>query len=402
MVPLDILSVVGYALALLLMIVLWACIVWNVRRVAVASRLVGSPILQSAIHAFRLKLRTRHRWIAGSAAILAIVLPFALYLANSVAAVGFVLVGISFQLFLISEYIVPPCVLLLGPTRYETTRLFCELHRRLFPYRTVFLLDDQYSGLRRISRLALMEFTTNNLRTTTNTEWTSVVDDLTRNVFAVVLDGRFSTDAVVHEAGLVCRDATRLRRTIFVCQDNGTCPALEAAVSVLPAGVQLRTAADTPQALAGLGLQQRLDVDSVPWFFIWSYNRAATSIGHAMLAVQKAGAPLGAALFEYSRQHGSDRFANDLMIVLRSIEGVEGDGATEVMKSLLDDTDAIERFLRRWTTETASDRVELIRRCEKLLSTLQQLQLAYDRTPDAVLDDMEQRLPRNPRRTPVR
>ena len=120
----------------------------------------------------------------------------------------------------------PPGILFLAGSGQRATRLFFRLSLSV-PLRVVAGLDYHWMGpFGRVSRLDIT-------RATKDSAWRSVVSRLIDITPLIVIDTVERTGPCQYEASLVSTPE-RVGRTVFICDDDGRCPSLEA-VGIDPA-----------------------------------------------------------------------------------------------------------------------------------------------------------------------
>ena len=155
---------------------------WNNYRAKVAARLAGTSRVQSAVLSLKIKLRGPHGPLVIIVLGLIIINPFLINYEDSIQWKTLVLMGEAFLMFAFSGYLVPPSILLLGTSSLDTAKLFVEIDRRIFPYRTVFLLDQVKSELFKVQKDAVPHFSINNLRVRSSYDWRRTVDLISNNI----------------------------------------------------------------------------------------------------------------------------------------------------------------------------------------------------------------------------
>lgn len=162
--------------------------------------------------------------------LLALILIIVWYFANgTVFPNSWTLSIILFQLHIWIYQAMPPAVLLLGNSRPETVKVREQLERGLFPYRIIVLLDSNvikpttHSAFQR----NLLEW--DNLSTSSNNEWRSVVHSLMYLVPAVILDTRIASPSVTEEFLRILKNPYLIKKAIFIIGANGEAPVLDAA-----------------------------------------------------------------------------------------------------------------------------------------------------------------------------
>jgi hypothetical protein len=123
--------------------------------------------------------------------------------------------------------LLPPGVLFLAGSGDRATGLFFRLHLSAVSLRVVAGLDYRRMGL--FGRMIRLDIT----RATNDKAWRSVVSRLIDIAPLIVIDTVGRTGPCRYEAGLVSTPE-RAARTVFICDEDGRCPSLEA-VGIDPA-----------------------------------------------------------------------------------------------------------------------------------------------------------------------
>ena len=115
----------------------------------------------------------------------------------------------------------PPAALLRGASTEQSVNLLGSLAFGARPYRVVSLLDLQRSSLPKRLFLGFV-----NKRLLGGYDWQRVVTNLIDHTPVIVIDTRVSSEAVKIEFCELFKTVQRLRKTIFVVENDGTCPVL--------------------------------------------------------------------------------------------------------------------------------------------------------------------------------
>lgn len=139
---------------------------------------------------------------------------------------GIVAVGVAVPLVVPFRVMLPPGVLFLAGSGDRATGLFFRLGSAV-PVRVVAGLD--YARMGPFGLMARLDIT----RAANDDAWRSVVSRLVDIAPVIIIDTVERTGPCLHEASLVSTPE-RVGRTVFICDENGRCPSLEA-VGIDPA-----------------------------------------------------------------------------------------------------------------------------------------------------------------------
>jgi len=142
-------------------------------------------------------------------------------------------------------FLLPPTVIVLAASSQFSKRLFVETKREMLPFRVVSLLDGKLRVLASLGGVGR-----DNLRTVRVANWRAAIGRLVEITPLVIVDARFPTLHVCEEISYLV-DAHSLGKAIFVINDNGTAPALEAVgVDTVHHPLVCYPARDIPAAVA--------------------------------------------------------------------------------------------------------------------------------------------------------
>ena len=116
----------------------------------------------------------------------------------------------------------PPYLLFLAGSNPKAGHALQKIATQLLPHRTIALLDHRRTG----SYLGGFSLFTDDLRTASQYEWRSLVDELSDLVPRIVLDARTESQAVIDEVELILEHSDRREKAIFIVEENGPSPAL--------------------------------------------------------------------------------------------------------------------------------------------------------------------------------
>ena len=206
-------SWIGCTVALLLL--LPQALTWR-RTVSLYGR-VDRRLIRQMLHLCRY---TGHRWI--------VILSFLLIgwiawitLAGMPVPPGVMATVVAVALVPLLRVTLPPGILFLAGSGQRATGLLSRLHRSAVSLRVVAGLDYRWMGP--FGGMIRLDIT----RATNDSAWRSVVSRLIDIAPLIVIDTVGRTGPCRYEASLVSTPE-RIGRTVFVCDENGRCPSLEA------------------------------------------------------------------------------------------------------------------------------------------------------------------------------
>lgn len=208
-------SWIGWAIALLVLVPH----AWGWWRTGVLSRGIDSTLIRQMLYLCRF---TGHlRILILSLAMLVLAMLVAFLTPGALVPSGMIAAMVAVALVPLLRLTPPPAMLFLAGSGERGNELFSRLHLSASPLRVVSLLDPHRMGvLGQLIRLDLM-------RTTTENTWKSMVHRLMDIAPVIVIDTVERTGPCRYEAFLVSAPE-RAGRTVFISDEEGRCPSLEA------------------------------------------------------------------------------------------------------------------------------------------------------------------------------
>ena len=130
--------------------------------------------------------------------------------------------SVSLILSIILLWTQPPYILFLAGSNREAGFALQRTATKLLPHRTIALLDLSRMG----HHFGGFSPFTDDLRTASNYEWRSLVDELSDLVPRIILDARTESLAVKEEVGMILKHPDRREKTLFIVEEDGPNPAL--------------------------------------------------------------------------------------------------------------------------------------------------------------------------------
>jgi hypothetical protein len=253
------------------------------------------------------------------------------------------------QMVNFSRDLVPPAVLLLTTSRWESVRLFTRLARGVWPYRVALLLDPKSCDESRHSKLHWQGFEDANLRLPPHVDWRVAMRSLASFVPFVVLDARVATAAVIEEVRHVAASPDRLRKTYFISDNNGAVPALDAA-ELLHRRATANTCAleEIVDRLRRDGLRDTASPDDIPGFAERNFARQTTRLGQQMQRAGVISARLSAMISAFEARNGESELTQRINRLARPVNPNVGDGTRQIFDRLQPDIQTLEEILLRW------------------------------------------------------
>lgn len=165
-------------------------------------------------------------------------------LRNSLLASYSMRIGIMIVCGTLMILLLPPGAIVLGSSSPGSVDLVVGITRLMHPYRVVSLIEDR--------RLIRTPFAGkhDNLRTVKSASWRGAVHRLVEITPLVIVDTRFPTPNVCEEIKHML-DARRISKTLFVINEDGTAPGLEAVgVDLVHKQMACCSLRDVPAAIA--------------------------------------------------------------------------------------------------------------------------------------------------------
>ena len=374
--------------------VLVATLMWAAQQALATVRLYKRTPLIDAMCTLRYTLRGKNAWIAFLPILSVIVFGVVLPLRDVYYPKIVLLPVILFHLYTFALHAMPPSVLLLGSSRWETVRLFNLIERGIYPYRVVVLLEPSLTEPLRHSRFHWEHFEADNLRIIGPHSWRDVVHRTSARVPLVVLDTRLASPAVVEETRWMLEEPFRTK-ALFVVADDGSAPSVVAARPDTSLS-DLRTVRVTEvvSALKTMGLTKTTSPDDAPLLATASFARNSKKMERAMRTVAQTGMPFGMALDGAERTHGRTPFVTAARKLQERLTGNPGDGALEVFAQLSMDIVATESFITQWRPTTEPEYQLVVARAFAVHHALCSLQDAVDCAPPVFLQRNEESLRR--------
>jgi hypothetical protein len=205
---------IGWGLALLVLVPH----VWGWWRTVVLFRGIDSTRIRQMLHLCRF---TGHLRILVLSLAMLVALFTPILILGAPVPLGVTAVMAAVALVPLLRLTLPPAILFLAGSGERGNVLLFRLHRSASPLRVVALLDHHRMGvLGQMIRLDLM-------RTTTENMWKSMVHRLMDIAPVIVIDTVQRTGPCRYEAFLVSAPE-RAGRTVFISDEEGRCPSLEA------------------------------------------------------------------------------------------------------------------------------------------------------------------------------
>lgn len=337
--------------------------------------------IADCILTLRYTLRSRNAWIVilpvVSVIVFGLVLPF-----RNVSYPSIILLPVTLlHLNAFVLYGMPPSVLLLGSSRWESVRLFNFIERGIYPYRVVVLLEPSQAEPSRHSSHHWMHFEVDNLRILGPHSWRDVVHRISESVPLVVLDTRLPSPAVVEETKLRLQQQFR-DKTLFVLTEDDKAPSIEA-TGIRVSLTELHTARlhSVVDTLKKMGLVYTTSPDDSSILAQASYARNSKRMERGMVSIARAGMPFAAALKTVERSHGSIPFVMAARKLQKQLNGRPGDGSLEVFAQLSGDIAETEQFITEWRHVTDYELQNVVARARTVHRELCRLQQAVDQAP---------------------
>jgi len=140
--------------------------------------------------------------------------------------------------------LLPPVAIVLTGSSSSGGQLVAAATRMMFPFRVVALLDGKLLGP------TLFFSPSDNLRTLLGQTWRASVHRLVGLASLVIVDARSATPPVCEEIDYMLH-ASRVDKAVFVVNDDGTAPGLDAARVPLPGPLVLCTVRGLPSVVRG-------------------------------------------------------------------------------------------------------------------------------------------------------
>jgi len=391
----DVMSPLNQALLLVCLSLITArsglSILWMARRWT-ASKAIGASsfwcrtrqMVSWTLATSRGRLLVYSTTIAVVAAGFLLVSPAPKQISIPLAAVGVLLMGQN-----LAGALLPPTVLLLGSSNWETIRLLGRLHRGLYPYRVVCLLEPEACQSGRINSLYNSHFWASNLRQLNTDQWRDVVFSIMDTVPYLVVDTRTWTDFVEEEVQRILQ-SDMSKQTVFVDDsngENGDCQNVASRAAVLSELASVGPT-DVVRSFKDIGLYSPVAPLNNPVTGPMEYNRTSRLVTQQFKRVHSSIERYRRSLFAVDFGIENPELAIDAKTLLELLNGQPGDNAVTVYHTLRRDISAVETFIDRWghsvkglTASAASIRKEL---CG--------LQLAFDQAYPGFVEEMTELL----------
>jgi len=291
-------------------------------------------------------------------------------------AAPLILIGV----YSISELSLPPSVLVLGSSNWEMIRLVLNIHRGIFPYRPVVLLDPMAASRARSSFIEYDNFEYDNLRITVPHDWRQVVFAMAETVPLIVLDTRIPSPAVVEEVRRILGGNLK-HKTVFVVNNDGTSPAVEAALKQESLPSKAANASDVVAMLRNRGLSHTVS----PWDNPLYGQISASSAVKKMQRMGPIGMRYAAALERACDALGQTPCVCEGIRLFKKLTGGPGTRLANVVADLDSDIHATESFVDNWSSDHVPEHQQLVAEARSTLRCLTELQVAIDAVPPSFM-----------------
>jgi hypothetical protein len=122
---------------------------------------------------------------------------------------------------------IPPTILLLSVSSSQSLELLLTLDKTFYPLRTVYLLDAEKTGSKRIKTHSRQRFELNNLRRFEPMDWQWLVREVASFVPHIVADARFLSAAVQSEISHIVKSRTLIEKTVVLTNADGSTPGIK-------------------------------------------------------------------------------------------------------------------------------------------------------------------------------
>ncbi|MCA9124577.1 MAG: hypothetical protein H6822_19630 [Planctomycetaceae bacterium] len=314
--------------------------------------------------------------------------------ASLIVTVVLIGTGVLMLLQQIASGVLPPAILLLGTSRWETVRLLGRLQRGVYPYRVVCLLEPTAVEKQRHSPLYWNHFQTANIRQLRPDTWRDVVFGVMQHVAHIVIDTRILTDCVTEERQRIS-ELGFLDRTIFISDSGDKSTNVGGLDAPIPTGqtMNIVSPGSLLEELAKKGLKSESAPANNPLVGGIEFLQADVATAKQMKKVSEAGGPLRELIRDCAR-YGHGELVLDAQALLKLLEG-ETNGAIEVYKTLGRDISAVEEFLDKWGAASDQPAQRLIASLRRVYKQLCLLQRAVDRAYPGYVEDMISHLERS-------
>jgi hypothetical protein len=285
------------------------------------------------------------------------------------------------QIGMIISVCLPPAVLLLASSRWESVRLFNLLDRGVRPYRVVVFFEPAAVQRSRHSATTWLGFTEANLHLSNRQDWYFEVFQLTDSVPLIIVDTRAISPAVVAEVQRLIGNHL-IQKTLFLVNDDNSSPIIDAA------DLDVRMPAENIVLFWGLlgrirsRGQFRIAPDGAdPARTRRLSFRYAAQVHKTMNRLVRLGVLLEQALALTELSYGRDRITELVRDLGGQLNGNPGDASPEIFAQLADDIAATEYVLDEIVAVRQSTYNLIYRRTRKVHRELCRLQHIVDALP---------------------
>lgn len=370
------------AVVISLVVSAWMCVAlgYSLYKWYVTSRLYGGVPLRLSWHVIRWTLWTKNarRLFApwGGCILVAAVARLTDLGSGPIIAAPCILAGIYF----VSELSLPPSVLVLGSSNWQMIRLVLNIHRGIFPYRPMVLLDPAAATNARSSRLEYDNFEYDNLRIIVPHDWQEVVFALAEAVPLIVLDTRTPSPAVVEEVRRILGSNLR-NKTIFLVHNDGTSPAVKAVSQEAAILAKTCKASDIVTALRNRGLSRTVSPWDNPLYGQISTNNIAKKMQRMGPTGIRFAAALERAWNKLCSPNSQSPCVREGFQLYEQLTGGPGATLANVVAGLDSDIRATESFIEKWSSDRMPEHQQLVEEARTTLRCLTELQVAVDAVP---------------------
>jgi hypothetical protein len=147
---------------------------------------------------------------------------------------------------------IPPTILLLACSNPQSLDLLSTLTKTFHPLRTVYLLDAENTGSKKIGIRARQRFELNNLRRYDGTSWESLVREVAAFVPNIIVDARSFSPPIDSEISHISSSRTLSGKTIVIANVDGSTPGFK---GTLAKNITLSQPSELVGFLAARGLR---------------------------------------------------------------------------------------------------------------------------------------------------